>query len=146
MKNSAESLPNNVCKIDQKENLDMKNPTITDCESPTVETTKGISTSTSGDSISVSVSECNGHDSEVKENSASVQTGHVDNEVCVTANCDDNLMDQDTDERSQVNNETRQDTLDVDQEKGDGDATSMNEGTRIYNVFKSCQYMSNETA
>ena len=54
----------------KKESLEIKDPSITDLESPSVETTKGISTSTSGDSISVSVSEstqCNGHESPVKE-------------------------------------------------------------------------------
>ncbi|XP_053377977.1 SRSF protein kinase 3-like isoform X2 [Mercenaria mercenaria] len=127
LKNSSESLQNNVCKIvDQKENLDMKNPNITDCESPTVETSKGISTSTSGDSLSVSVSECNGHDSPVKE-TASVEAGTVDNEVSVTTNCDDNVMDQESDGRSQGNEETEQDAPDGDQEKGDGDASSMND-------------------
>lgn len=126
LKNSSESLPNNVCKIvDQKENLDTKNPTITDCESPTVETTKGISTSTSGDSISVSVSECNGHDSPVKEETTSVSTGQVDNEECVSGNCDDNLMDQGSEGRGR--DETRHEALDGEQEKGDGDASSMNE-------------------
>lgn len=128
LKNSSESLPNNVCKIvDQKENLDLKNPTtITDCESPTVETSKGISTSTSGDSISVSVSECNGHDSPVKE-TASVTAGNIDNDVSVTNNCDDNVMDQESDERGQSQEDREQDCADDDQEKGDGDASSMND-------------------
>lgn len=103
----------------------MKNPTITDCESPTVETSKGISTSTSGDSISVS--ECNGHDSPVKE-TASVQAGSIDNEVSVTTNCDDNVMDQESDERGQCQEDRDQDGVDDDPEKGSGDASSMNDG------------------
>ncbi|KAL4226553.1 SRSF protein kinase 2 [Mactra antiquata] len=133
LKNSSESLQNNLGKIvDQKENLDMKNPNITDCESPTVETTKGISTSTSGDSLSVSVSECNGHNSPSKEECTSVETsGVVDNNESVTANCDDTVMDQGTDDPTVVVNDgeddgTEQKDAAAESGIGDGDASSLN--------------------
>lgn len=108
----------------------MKNPNITDCESPTVETTKGISTSTSGDSLSVSVSECNGHNSPSKEESASVQSGHVDSNECVNANCDDTVMDQGGEDPTLVEGDDGSDQRDGACESGigDGDASSVNSG------------------
>lgn len=102
--------------------MDVKNPTITDIESPSVETTKGISTSTSGDSISVS--ECNGHVSPVKEEQTDSSQTATNNERV----CDDNSMDQgveDIDEEGKADQVVGVESLGA-EEKGHGDASTTN--------------------
>ena len=131
LKNSSESLQNN--QDGKKEKMDVKNSTITDIESPSVETTKGISTSTSGDSISVS--ECNGHVSPVKEETdSSSHTAGVNSVVC-----DENSMDQGVEETDGVKSDQ---VVDVEslmgEEKGHGDGSLTNTGKVVQNVNKSC--------
>lgn len=129
LKNSAESLQNN--QEASKENMDTKNPTITEIESPSVETTKGISTSTSGDSISVS--ECNGHVSPVKE-----VVEDVSSKDAVNIDCDENSMDQGGEEIELEDGKSEQ-VVDVDnlkvEEQGHGDASMTNTGIVHWTVL-----------
>ncbi|XP_052779952.1 LOW QUALITY PROTEIN: SRSF protein kinase 1-like [Mya arenaria] len=127
LKNSSESLQNNL--DDRKKNLEIKDPAVPELESPSVETTKGISTSTSGDSISVSVSEstqCNGHDSPIKEE-PSADRGR--DEVRAAADgtaaiCDDAApMDQGGQDAGPVVMPPPPNMFDEQEEKGDGDGT-----------------------
>lgn len=118
LKNSSESLQNN--QNGSKENMDTKNPTISELESPSVDTTKGISTSTSGDSISVS--ECNGHVSPVKEEASDSSKTAVNTESA----CDENSMDQGEAEEGKGGQVLAVEDYLGDEEKGCGDASMTN--------------------
>ncbi|KAH3819608.1 hypothetical protein DPMN_121347 [Dreissena polymorpha] len=145
LKNSSESLQNN--KIDKK--VEINGPTITELESPSVDTSKGISTSTSGDSISVSVSvseTCNGHESPVKEETSPVEPveakGAVKSERGVI--CDENSVDQER-EGNPFKAVSEGDigplpSMDSDEqlEKGDGDGLTLNSARYIDPVREIC--------
>ena len=124
LKNVSESLQNNLSKTEErKENLEIKSPNITDCESPVGETSsekKGISTSESGESISVS--ECNGHSSPVKEESVTENMGLMCKDNTENAICDENKMDQSPEEPT--DEQEIPSTLGAEGEQGNGDAST----------------------